>query len=340
MIASGIETPAATDTSSEKDTLRRIQASIKTRLDDVTAEMSASVLRDAPLLAQMGQHLMAMRGKMFRPTLVLLCSATENHSEKQAVTLAAAVELIHLATLVHDDAVDHSVLRRGMPTLNSLFTHQISVIMGDFLYSIALTKLVTLGDIEALRALTRASTEMTMGEMRQLAVNDSLAFSEDDYYALIRSKTASLMSAACECGALAGARNHRDALIRFGDALGMAFQIADDLIDYTEAQETTGKPTGLDLKEHKVTLPLIAALRVMTPAERQRIEALFANDNPADAEVAEVIRITTVNGGLDYARERGAIYAEQAREALAGLPDTVARQALFESISYVMERHA
>ena len=340
MIASGIETPAATDTSSEKDTLRRIQASIKTRLDDVTAEMSASVLRDAPLLAQMGQHLMAMRGKMFRPTLVLLCSATENHSEKQAVTLAAAVELIHLATLVHDDAVDHSVLRRGMPTLNSLFTHQISVIMGDFLYSIALTKLVTLGDIEALRALTRASTEMTMGEMRQLAVNDSLAFSEDDYYALIRSKTASLMSAACECGALAGARNHRDALIRFGDALGMAFQIADDLIDYTEAQETTGKPTGLDLKEHKVTLPLIAALRVMTPAERKRVEALFANDNPADAEVAEVIRITTVNGGLDYARERGAIYAEQAREALAGLPDTVARQALFESISYVMERHA
>jgi octaprenyl-diphosphate synthase len=340
MIASGLETPAAPDTSSERDTLRRIQASIRQELDDVTEEMSASVLRDAPLLAQMGQHLMAMRGKMFRPTLVLLCSATENHPERQAVTLAAAVELIHLATLVHDDAVDHSVLRRGMPTLNSLFTHQISVIMGDFLYSIALTKLVTLGDIEALRALTRASTEMTIGEMRQLAVNDSLSFSEDDYYALIRSKTASLMSAACECGSLAGARNHRDALIRFGDALGMAFQIADDLIDYTEAQETTGKPTGLDLKEHKVTLPLIAALRVMTPAQRKRVDALFTSDSPTDAQVADVIRIVTVNGGLDYARDRGAIFAEQAREALKELPDTVARQALFESISYVMERHA
>jgi octaprenyl-diphosphate synthase len=340
MIASGLETPAAPDSSSEKDTLRRIQASIKDTLDDVTAEMSASVLRDAPLLAQMGQHLMAMRGKMFRPTLVLLCSATENRSERQAVTLAAAVELIHLATLVHDDAVDHSVLRRGMPTLNSLFTHQISVIMGDFLYSIALTKLVTLGDIDALRALTRASTEMTIGEMRQLAVNDSLAFSEDDYYALIRSKTASLMSAACECGALAGARGHRDTLMRFGDALGMAFQIADDLIDYTEAQETTGKPTGLDLKEHKVTLPLIAALRVMTPGERKRVEALFANENPADAEVAGVISIVAANGGLDYARQKGVLFAEQAREALSGLPETVAREALFESISYVMERHA
>ena len=340
MIASGIETPAAPDTTSEKDALRRIQASIKDKLDDVTEEMSASVLRDAPLLTQMGQHLMAMRGKMFRPTLVLLCSATENRSEKQAVTLAAAVELIHLATLVHDDAVDHSVLRRGMPTLNSLFTHQISVIMGDFLYSIALTKLVTLADIDALRALTRASTEMTIGEMRQLAVNDSLSFSEDDYYALIRSKTASLMSAACECGSLAGAKQHRDALIRFGDALGMAFQIADDLIDYTGAQETTGKPSGLDLKEHKVTLPLIAALRVMTPAERKRVDALFANETPGDADVADVIRIVTVNGGLEYAREQGARYAEQAREALLGLPETVAREALFESISYVMERHA
>lgn len=339
MNASGIELPAA-DRSSEKDALRRIQASVKERLDDVTEEMAESVIRDAPLLATMGQHLMAMRGKMFRPTLVLLCSDVEGRSESRAVTLAAAVELIHLATLVHDDAVDHSVLRRGMPTLNTLFTHQISVIMGDFLYSIALTKLVTLGDIAALRALTRASTEMTIGEMRQLAVNDSLSFSEDDYFALIRSKTASLMSAACEVGSIAGAPEHREALIKYGDALGMAFQIADDLIDYTEAQETTGKPTGLDLKEHKVTLPLISALRVMKPADRARVDALFTNDTPSDAQVAEVIEIVKDNGGLDYARRRGAIFADQARAALAGLPDTVARQALLESISYVMERHA
>ena len=340
MTVSGLAAPAARDRSSEKDTLRRIQASVKAKLDQVTEEMASSVLSDAPLLARMGQHLMAMRGKMFRPTLVLLSSDVENRSEKQSVTLAAAVELIHLATLVHDDAVDHSVLRRGMPTLNSLFTHQISVIMGDFLYSIALTKLVNLGDINALRALTRASTEMTIGEMRQLAVDDSLSFSEDDYYTLIRSKTASLMSAACEVGSLAGASQHREALIRYGDALGMAFQIADDLIDYTEAQETTGKPTGLDLKEHKVTLPLIAALRVMSSAEREKVDVLFANESPADDDVAEVIRIVAANGGLDYAREKGALFADQAREALAGLPDTVAQQALYESISYVMERHA
>ena len=328
------------DRTEEKASLGRIQASVRERLDAVTDNMVAAVSHEAPLVAQIGRHLMGMRGKMFRPTLVLLCSSVEDASEPQAITLGAAVELIHLATLVHDDAVDHSVLRRGMPTINSLFSHQISVIMGDFLYSTALTSLVTLGDLDALRALTRASTEMTVGEMRQLAVQDALSFGEDDYYALIGSKTASLISAACEIGSLAGARQHRKALAEYGTALGMAFQIADDLIDYTEQEETTGKPAGLDLKEHKVTLPLIAALKAMSAGQRQRVDALFATSEPADADVKDVIGIVTENGGLQYARERGALFAQQAREALVNLPDTVARRALIESISYVMERHA
>ncbi len=313
---------------------------MRERLEAVTENMVAAVSHDAPLVAQMGTHLMGMRGKMFRPTLVLLCSSVEDAPEPQAITLAAAVELIHLATLVHDDAVDHSVLRRGMPTLNSLFSHQVSVIMGDFLYSTALTRLVTLGDLQALRALTRASTEMTIGEMRQLAVTDALSFDEDDYYALIGSKTASLISAACEIGAVAGARKHRECLAEYGTALGMAFQIADDLIDYTEAEETTGKPTGLDLKEHKVTLPLIAALRVMGSDDRRKIDALFDDSDPSDSDVRDAIRIVADNGGLDYAREQGAVFAAQARASLSNVPDTVARRALIESISYVMERHA
>ncbi|HVF40080.1 MAG TPA: polyprenyl synthetase family protein, partial [Gemmatimonadaceae bacterium] len=219
--------------------LSRIQAPVREGLAAVAETMSRAVANDAPLVAQMGHHLMAMRGKMFRPTLVLLSSDVEDASEPQAVTLASAVEMIHLATLVHDDAVDHSVLRRGMPTLNALFSHQLSVIMGDFLYSTALTELVALGDLEALRSLTRASTEMSLGEMRQLAVTDALSFSEENYYALISSKTGSLMSAACEVGSLCGARRYRMPLAEFGAALGMAFQITDDLIDYTEAKETT-----------------------------------------------------------------------------------------------------
>ncbi len=340
MKSAGGSPPATLTTGDRTDRLGRVQASVRQGLDAVASEMERSLSHDVPLVAQMGRHLMGMRGKMFRPTLVLLCSDTEGRSETKAVTLAAAVEMIHLATLVHDDAVDHSVLRRGMPTLNSMFSHQISVIMGDFLYSTALGQLVAAGDLEALRALTRASTQMSVGELRQLAVADHLSFSEADYYALIQAKTASLMSAACEVGAMCGAMRYREPLMRYGEFLGMAFQIVDDLLDYTERKETTGKPTGLDLREHKVTLPLIAALREMSPADRAKVDELFADDEPGEAAIAEVSRMVSGAGGLEYARKRGADYADQAREALDELPDTVARDALIDSISYVMERHA
>ncbi len=320
--------------------LQSIQLPIRDKLENVSRAMASIVASDLPLVGQVSAHLLAMRGKLFRPTLLLLSSEVEGTPKKQAVSLAAALELIHLATLVHDDAVDHSALRRGMPTVNALFSHQISVIMGDFLYSTALTHLVQLGDIEALQALTRASTEMTLGEMRQLAVTDPLRFTEKEYYALIRSKTASLMRTACELGAIAGARRHFEALGNFGESLGMAFQIADDLLDYREVKETTGKPSGLDLREHKVTLPLIHALREMSPVERKEVERLFANEKATDDDIAAVVRIVAVNGGFDYARERGAEFAERAYDALSDLPDTVARRSLSASISYVMERHS
>jgi octaprenyl-diphosphate synthase len=320
--------------------LAEIQSPIRARLDQVPAEMARTVASDLPLVGQVATHLLAMRGKLFRPTLLLLSSATKGEDCEVAVPLAACLELIHLATLVHDDAVDHSALRRGMPTVNSLFSHQISVIMGDFLYSTALTRLVSLGDLDALRALTRASTEMTLGEMRALAVTMPLTFTEEEYYALIRSKTASLVRAACEIGALVGAREYVEPLGTFGDNLGMAFQITDDLIDYIEAEETTGKPAGLDLHEHKVTLPLIFALRNASAKDRADIEKVFAAADPAATDIARVVGIVGETGGFDYAREQGEMYASRARDALTGLPETVARTALESSISYVMGRHS
>lgn len=320
--------------------LAGIQEPIRSRLDDVLQTMARIVSSDLPLVGQVSAHLLAMRGKMFRPTILLLASEVEDKGQEKAVTLAASLELIHLATLVHDDAVDHSALRRGMPTVNAMFSHQVSVIMGDFLYSSALTHLVALGDLEALQALTRASTEMTLGEMRQLAVIDPLAFSEREYYALIRSKTASLMRAACELGALSGARKYIDPLGDFGENLGMAFQIADDLLDYREQKETTGKPSGNDLREHKVTLPLIYALREMPAASLREVKHLFGSETVSDEEIAAVVGIVEENGGFEYARARGEEFAEQAQAALDELPDNVARQSLGASISYVMERHS
>jgi octaprenyl-diphosphate synthase len=320
--------------------LQAIQFPVRAKLDDVSRAMATIVASNMPLVGQVSAHLLAMRGKLFRPTLLLLSSQVEDAPEEKAVTLAAALELIHLATLVHDDAVDHSALRRGMPTVNALFSHQISVIMGDFLYSTALTHLVGLGDLAALQALTRASTEMTLGEMRQLAVTEPLQFTEVEYDDLIRSKTASLMRTACELGALAGARSHEKVLGDFGEYLGMAFQITDDLLDYREAKETTGKPSGLDLREHKVTLPLIHALREMSPASRKEVERMFDREAVSDDEIAGVVQIVADSGGFEYARQRGEEFAERAQDALSDLPDTVARRSLSASISYVMERHS
>ena len=298
------------------------------------------VAADNPLVTDVNGHLLMVKGKMVRPTLLLLAANVDGKPESRATTLAAVAELIHLATLVHDDAVDHSVMRRGRPTINALFSHQVSVIMGDFLYSRALSELVRVGDMEPIAVFTAASNALTLGEMRQLAALDALAFSEADYDMLIESKTASLFAAACEVGSLCGALRFRKQLTRFGQRLGMAFQVADDLIDYTEAQETTGKPTGLDLREHKVTLPLISALRTMSPVARRRVDALFANADPDDAIIAEVVEIVREEGGLEYARRRGEDFAQEAEEALAELPESPYRSSLTETISYVMDRRS
>lgn len=318
--------------------LRDIQTPVQKELIAVSDELWRIVSADVALVRDVTTLLKGMKGKMLRPTLLLLSSGVEEQRQPRAITYAAVIELIHLATLVHDDAVDHSALRRGMPTVNSLFSHQVSVIMGDYLYLRALKALVALEDFVPMRAITDASNEMTLGELRQLSPVDPLAFSEQDYETLIRAKTASLFVASCEVGALCGAAQHREALMRFGLKLGMAFQISDDLLDYTEAQEMTGKPTGLDLKEHKVTLPLIAALAEMPGAERARVEALFRTNEPDDSAVGEVIAIVREYGGLEYARRRGDRFAREAEEALVTVPEGASKTSLMDTIAYVVER--
>ena len=320
--------------------LREIQDPVRDRLESVVVEMRRIVTADLPMIEQVSGHLLQMRGKMFRPTLALLSSEVDGTPEPRAITLAAIVELMHLASLVHDDSVDHSAMRRGLPTVNSLFSHQVSVIMGDFLYSRALEALVALGDIELLRVLTGVSTQLTIGEMRQLAALDRLAFTESEYESLIEAKTASLLAAACETGALCGAARHRSALRRFGARLGMAFQVADDILDYTESASVTGKPSGLDLREHKVTLPLIAALPRLSAAGRRAVDSLFATEEPTDAQIEDVMASVTEAGGIELARLRGEQYALEADAALRGLPESPARAALADAILYVMDRRS
>ena len=320
--------------------LSDIQRPIASALDDVVAALQRIIVADFPIIAEANEHLLRVKGKLFRPTLLFLSQRAAAVPEPRAVTLAAVVELIHLATLVHDDSVDHSVLRRGMPTINALFSHQVAVIMGDYLYSRAIIELVNLGDLEPLRVFGRVTNEMTVGEMRQLEAHDKLSYSEEQYDHLIRAKTASLLSGACEVGALSATRARREALARFGMHLGMAFQITDDLLDYTQPEEITGKPFGLDLKEHKVTLPLIAALDRMAPAERQLVVRLMEVPDPSDAIVADVIRAVEAAGGLEYARGRALERAQQAEADLEALAPTPAREALRDCITYAVERRS
>jgi octaprenyl-diphosphate synthase len=311
---------------------------VSDEVERVVDELRRIVLSDFPAIGEVNDHLLWARGKLFRPTLLLLSHRVAGGADPRAVTLAAIVELVHLATLVHDDAVDHSVLRRGMPTVNALWNHQTAVIMGDYLYSRSISALADLGRVDFITVLARAANEMSVGELRQLSSCDALRFSESDYDRLISSKTASLMSAACELGgALAGER-YRSPLARYGTALGMAFQIVDDLLDFTESEAMVGKPTGQDLREHKMTLPLIAALREMAPEERREVEEFFADPVPSDDGIDRVSHLVRTHGGLEYARSRADEFGGLAAEALLELPGGPATESLQEAVSYVVER--
>ena len=316
-----------------------IQGSIQGELDQVIDELRRIIVSDFDVIEEVNQYLLLLQGKLLRPALLLLSNRVCGPQDPRAVRLAAVVELVHLATLVHDDAVDHSVLRRGQPTVNSIWSHQVAIIMGDYLYSRAIIELAEVGSMEATRVMARAANEMSVGEMRQLTAYDALAFSEADYDRLIAAKTASLMSAACELGALVGDEDLRGPMARFGHDLGMAFQVADDLLDYTGSADTTGKPTGHDLRERKVTLPLVGALTKADPDQLEVIRRFFTLVDPADEEIARVVALVTELGGLEYARAKADRYAERALKALDGLPDGPELEALRASVAYATQRN-
>ncbi|HUG41990.1 MAG TPA: polyprenyl synthetase family protein [Longimicrobiales bacterium] len=319
--------------------LARIQHPVHDPLEGVEAEIRRIILSDFPPIQEVSDYLALARGKLFRPTLLLLANRVgESGGHERAPTLAGIVELVHLATLVHDDAVDHSVLRRGMPTVNALWNHQSAIIMGDYLYSRAVTELATFGRTDLIAVLAGAANEMSVGEMRQLVSADALGFTEADYERLIRAKTASLMAAACEMGAMIGDERYRGALASYGHFLGMAFQITDDLLDYTATEQATGKPTGHDLREHKMTLPLIAAMARMAAGELAEVEAFFADPVPSDEGIRRLIQLSRERGGIEYARARAEAFGARAAEALQDVPGSDARDALSSAVGYVVER--
>lgn len=319
-------------------TLEVLQHPVQDRLAEMETILHELVSADFGPINEVSQYLLTSRGKFLRPSLLLLANEVGGRPDPIAERLAAIVEMMHGATLVHDDAVDHSPRRRGMPTVNARWTHEVAVIMGDYLYSRALLEVTRTGPDEAVGVLAAASNQMSIGEMRQLAAHDALEATEADYYRLCECKTASLMSAACELGSMVGTPAHRPALAAYGRDLGMAFQIVDDLIDYTVSGDITGKPSGLDLREHKVTLPLIAALPAMEREDAAAVAELFATDAPPEDLVEAVISAVGRAGGLEYARRRAVDYARAAGRQLESIPEDPFVRILRLTVDFVLER--
>lgn len=319
--------------------LTAIQGLVHEVLDGVISHMGRVLETDVPFINEVSFHLQKMRGKLFRPVLLSLANRVDDRPDERETALGAIIEIIHLATLVHDDTIDQSALRRGLPTLNNRWGHKVSVIMGDYLYSRAMAEIARLGDLPLIALAARVTNDMTIGEMVEIAHHRQLVEDPRQYFYLIEKKTACLISTACEMGAVIGAPDHREALQAYGHRLGMAFQLIDDLMDYGGEQAVMGKPAGSDLRAGQVTYPLLAVLPQCTPAERQRIHACFGDGGPPDPATLEaVISIVHDRGGIEATREIAARYAEQARDALIGLPLTPARDALDAAIDYVLGR--
>ena len=305
-------------------------------LDDlIRARLHSEVM----LVRQVAEYIIHSGGKRLRPVVVLLTARALGYEGRHHHELAAVVEFIHTATLLHDDVVDESQLRRGQDTANARFGNATSVLVGDFLYSRAFQMMVTVQNMRVMEVLADATNTIAEGEVLQLMNCHDPDVTEEAYMRVIRYKTARLFDAAGRLGAIVAGRDRamEDALGAYGMHLGTAFQLIDDVLDYSGDKETTGKNVGDDLAEGKPTLPLLYVLRNGTPAQAERVRQAIASGGTEDfPAILEAIRDT---GALDYTRQQARREAQMAIEALAGLPPGVNRDALVELSTFAVNRN-
>lgn len=305
------------------------------QVDQVIAQRLTSAV---PLIGNVSQYIISAGGKRLRPALLLLtCGALGYHGD-QRFNLAAVVEFIHTATLLHDDVVDESALRRGNATANEMFGNPASVLVGDFLYSRAFQMMVSAKNMRIMEVLADATNIIAEGEVLQLMNMHNAALDEAGYLQVIRSKTAKLFEASARVGAiLAGASNEMEtACAEYGQAIGTAFQVIDDVLDYTGETNVMGKNLGDDLREGKATLPLIAAMQRGTTEESQIIRTAIENGDVS--MLADVVRIVRTTGALDVARTAAMREAQRAIEVAKQLPSSPHTDCLIELSSHLLER--
>ncbi|MBI4367531.1 MAG: polyprenyl synthetase family protein [Deltaproteobacteria bacterium] len=320
--------------------LEKISLSIRSELAAMEEVLRTTTASSVPLITQVIHYIIDNGGKRIRPTLTLLAARMCGYGGDAAPRIGAAVEMVHTASLMHDDVVDNAPTRRGKPSANAKWGNQISVLVGDFFWCKACELIVRHGDHRILSAITNAIVGTTEGEVLELTKSNDLAIDEEVYLKIIRHKTAVLLAAACQVGAMLGGVSEtlESALQRFGHDLGVAFQLADDVLDYVSEEERFGKSKGSDLREGRLTLPLIVTIKQCTEAERTLIKDALLSHTVSEAQLAAITQIINKYGGIDYTSNRAYAFVEQAKGHLAPFKPSLEQEALLTLADYVIHR--
>lgn len=318
--------------------LEVIKQPIAAELDTFEVRFRDAMRSHVPLLDKITWYIVQRKGKQVRPMLVLLSARLFGPINEASYSAASLVELLHTASLVHDDVVDDANERRGFFSINALWKNKIAVLVGDYLLSQGLLLSIRNQQVHQLELVSRAVKEMAEGELLQMEKARRLDIKEDIYYEIIRQKSASLIASACAAGATSTAPDEETVqrMWMFGEKTGMAFQIRDDLFDF--GTDDVGKPLGIDIKEKKMTLPLIHALANADRSVRRKILNIIKNESHQADKVAEVIQFVRDSGGIEYAREAMYRYRQEAFDLLMTTPESPARQALHDLLIFVTER--
>jgi octaprenyl-diphosphate synthase len=319
--------------------LEDIKAPIAREMDEFEPKFRASMKTRVLLLDKIMGYIVKRKGKQMRPMFVFLSAGLCGKINESTFRGASLIELLHTATLVHDDVVDEANYRRGFFSVNALWKNKIAVLVGDFLLSRGLILSVENKDFNLLSIVTDAVREMSEGELLQIEKSRKLDITEDVYYEIIRQKTASLIASCCSVGASSSgaAEDLVKKMRQFGEKIGMAFQIKDDLFDYGEQE--IGKPVGIDIKEKKMTLPLIYALSKAGWLEKRRVISIVKNESEKPRKVKEVIEFVKNSGGIGYAHEAMNKFHQEALHILADFPDSVYKQSLIQLVQFTIDRN-
>lgn len=309
-------------------------------LQCIEREIEKNLRSTVPLIAHVSRYIIQSGGKRFRPLLMVLTARLLNYQGKDDYPLSIVFEYLHAATLLHDDVVDNAELRRNRPAANTLWGNAAVVLVGDFLLATSFSLSVSSGNLKILRVLSDTTTTMAEGEVMQLINSNNLEITEEDYIEVITRKTAILIAAACRIGGILGKADpdQEENLQRFGLNLGIAFQLRDDFLDYAGSMDEVGKPVGNDLKEGKITLPLIRALSLSNAQDRRQLTDILVSDDLDDGAFTEVKRLIGRYRGLDYTSELAHRHIAIAKDALATFPPSPTRETLYEIADYVVTR--